>query len=188
MPINLAAGRSEMTGSSSGLVQHVAPALQTSGLDPHTVVLEVAESAVMDDAEAGLAILNELKRLGAQLSIDDFGIGYSSPICPKRFPVDQLNVDRTLVDGLCTDPVDSTIVERVVSLARALSIVSVAEGVGTVQQRVELKRRDSQFGQAFPLSRPRPAAELDLTTGSGGSSDWTSAAEAPNPISSSAAR
>ena len=121
----------------------------------------------MDDAEQTLAILTELKALGVRLAIDDFGTGYSSLIYLKRFPVDQLKVDRAFVSGLGTDPDDSAIVASVVSLARAVGIVSIAEGVETVQQLVALQSLGCGFGQGYLWSRPKPAAELDQLMQSG---------------------
>ncbi len=120
MAVNVSA---RQLAQGSGLVQLVAEELRSAGIDPATLILEVTESAVMDDAEQTLAILTDLKALGVRLAIDDFGTGYSSLIYLKRFPVDQLKVDRAFVSGLGTDPDDSAIVASVVSLARAVGIV-----------------------------------------------------------------
>ncbi len=164
MAVNVSA---RQLAGGSGLVRLVAEALEDSGISPGSLILEVTESAVMDDAEATLAILIELKALGVRLAIDDFGTGYSSLIYLKRFPVDQLKVDRAFVNGLDTDPDDSAIVASVVSLARAVGIVAIAEGVETVQQLEALQRLGCGFGQGYLWSRPRPADEIDRLMGSG---------------------
>ena len=151
----------------SGLVQLVSDALAESHLEPAMLVLEVTESAVMDDAEAALAILSDLKALGVRLAIDDFGTGYSSLVYLKRFPVDQLKVDRTFVSGLGTDPDGTAIVASVVGLAHAVGIVAVAEGVETAEQLEALQALGCSLGQGYLWSRARPADELDLLMQSG---------------------
>ena len=168
LPLHMAVNVSaRQLAQGSGLVPLVAAALREAAIDPATLILEVTESAVMDDAEATLAILTQLKALGVRLAIDDFGTGYSSLIYLKRFPVDQLKVDRAFVSGLGTDPDDSAIVASVVGLARAVGIVAVAEGVETVQQLAALQDLGCGFGQGYLWSRPKPAAELDQLMKSG---------------------
>jgi diguanylate cyclase (GGDEF)-like protein/PAS domain S-box-containing protein len=158
MAVNVSA---RQLSQGSRLVQIVADALRDADIDPGTLVLEVTESVVMDDAEATLAILTELKGLGVKLAIDDFGTGYSSLVYLKRFPVDQLKVDRTFVGGLGENPDDSAIVASIVGLARAVGIGAVAEGVETNQQLAVLKGLGCASGQGFLWSRARPAAEVD---------------------------
>jgi diguanylate cyclase (GGDEF)-like protein/PAS domain S-box-containing protein len=145
----------------SGFVELVADSLRDSAIDPASLVLEVTESVVMDNAEVTLMLLNELKTLGVRLAIDDFGTGYSSLIYLKRFPVDQLKVDRAFVSGLGDDPDDSAIVASVVSLARSVGIVAVAEGVETRQQLSALQQLGCGCGQGYLWSRPVPAGELE---------------------------
>ena len=165
MAVNVSA---KQLAHGSGLVPLVAAALRDARIDPATLVLEVTESAVMDDAEATLAILTELKGLGVKLAIDDFGTGYSSLVYLKRFPVDQLKVDRSFVSGLGTDSDDSAIVASVVGLARAVGIVAIAEGVETAGQLAALQRLGCTWGQGYLWSRPVPAEELDQVIRSGG--------------------
>jgi diguanylate cyclase (GGDEF)-like protein/PAS domain S-box-containing protein len=164
MAVNVSARQLAQGG---GLVQLVADAVNDSGIDPSTLVLEVTESVVMDDAEATLSILTELKALRVQLAIDDFGTGYSSLVYLKRFPVDQLKVDRSFVRGLGTDPDDSAIVASVIGLAHAVGIVTIAEGVETGQQLAALQQLGCGYGQGFIWSRPLPAPDLDRLIRSG---------------------
>jgi EAL domain-containing protein (putative c-di-GMP-specific phosphodiesterase class I) len=142
----------------SGLVELVADELRHSGIDPSTLVLEVTERVVMDNAEATLSLLNQLKGLGVRLAIDDFGTDYSSLSYLKRFPVDQLKVDRAFVSGLGDD---SAIVASVVSLARAVGIVAIAEGVETPEQLAALQGLSCGCGRGYLWSRPLPAEELE---------------------------
>ena len=143
------------------LVETVQKALQESGLDPGSLILEVTESALMDDAEAALRVVEELKSLGVQIAIDDFGTGYSSLLYLKRFPVDLLKVDRTFVSGLGSNGKDSAIVRSVIDLAEAFGIAAVAEGIETRAQLEELQRLGCRFGQGFYWSPGKPPDQLD---------------------------
>jgi diguanylate cyclase (GGDEF)-like protein len=143
------------------LVETVAAALADTGFPPHCLQLEITESVLMRDAPATVKILEALKSLGAGLSIDDFGTGYSSLSYLKRFPVDVLKIDRSFVDGLGDDPEDSAIVHAIISLAGALNLTTVAEGVETLVQLQNLVDLDCRFAQGYHLARPAPAADLD---------------------------
>jgi len=158
MSVNVSA---RQLAKGSDLVSLVSEALHEASIDPATLVLEVTESVLMDDAEAALTILTELKGLGVQLAIDDFGTGYSSLVYLKRFPIDQLKIDRSFVRGLDSDADDSAIVASVVGLAHAVGIVAIAEGVETEQQLAALKRLGCGFGQGYLWSHARSATDLN---------------------------
>ena len=128
--------------------------------DPARFHLEITESVLMDDVEYSELTLTRLKALGVKLAVDDFGTGYSSLSYLRRFPVDSLKVDRSFVDGLGTEPGDSTIVAAVVNLAQTLGLVSIAEGVENVRQRDELEELGCDLAQGFHLAEPMPAAAL----------------------------
>jgi EAL domain-containing protein (putative c-di-GMP-specific phosphodiesterase class I) len=145
---------------SAKLVDTVRSALDESGLLPTALVLEVTESALMDDAEAALRVVNDLKALGVRIAIDDFGTGYSSLLYLKRFPVDLLKIDRSFVAGLGENREDSAIVRSVIELAQAFDISSVAEGIETVQQLTDLRELGCDFGQGFLWSPGRNPIEL----------------------------
>jgi diguanylate cyclase (GGDEF)-like protein/PAS domain S-box-containing protein len=143
----------------AGLVQSMRSALDESGLDPTLVVLEVTESALMDDAEAALRVLKELKTLGVRIAIDDFGTGYSSLVYLKRFPVDLLKIDRSFIAGLGLDKDDDAIVRSVIELAHAFGIDAVAEGIETREHLELLQRLGCDFGQGYLWSPARPAVD-----------------------------
>jgi diguanylate cyclase (GGDEF)-like protein len=144
----------------AGLVGSVKLALDMSGLDPGALVLEVTESALLDDAEAALRVVNELKGLGVRIAIDDFGTGYSSMLYLKRFPVDLLKVDRSFVAGLGLHRADTAIVRSVIELAHAFDIGAVAEGIETPGQLAALDEMGCHYGQGFLWAPGRPATEL----------------------------
>ena len=142
------------------LVDQVVAAMAAGGIEPSSLCLEITETALMSDPAAGLRVLQDLRSLGVELAIDDFGTGYSSLSYLKRFPVDVLKIDRSFVDGLGDDPEDTAIVTAIISLARALGLRVVAEGVETRRQLDELRRLGCDRGQGFMFARPRPAALL----------------------------
>lgn len=142
------------------LVEAVTVALRDSQLAPECLVLEITESLLMQDVESTIATLRSLDALGVRLAIDDFGTGYSSLSYLKRFPIDQLKIDRSFVRDITTDPDDAAIVEAVIALARSLRLQVVAEGVETAAQHEFLGRSGCDDFQGYYFSTPLPAAEL----------------------------
>ncbi|HKN92581.1 MAG TPA: EAL domain-containing protein, partial [Acidimicrobiia bacterium] len=122
------------------LIAAVAEALARAGLPPDALWLEITESVLMEEVKATADTLLALKRLGVHLAVDDFGTGYSSLSYLKRFPVDLLKIDRSFIAGLGTDPEDGAIVLAIVSLAQALRLGVVAEGVEYFHQLEALHR------------------------------------------------
>jgi EAL domain-containing protein (putative c-di-GMP-specific phosphodiesterase class I) len=114
----------------------------------------------MEDVDFSIDRLVGLKELGVRLAVDDFGTGYSSLSYLKQFPVDTLKIDRSFVDGLGTDPHDSSIVAAVVALADALDLVALAEGVETRLHVAELRSLGCRFAQGFHYARPLGADEI----------------------------
>jgi diguanylate cyclase (GGDEF)-like protein/PAS domain S-box-containing protein len=153
---------SRQLAQGAGLVTAVRLALDESGIDPRSLVLEVTESALMDDAAAALRVVNELKSLGVRIAIDAFGIGYSSLVYLKNFPVDLLKIDRSFVSGLGRDKDDTAIVRSVIDLAHALEIEAVAEGIETRTHLEMLQSMGCGFGQGFlwsPAVPPQDAVD-----------------------------
>jgi diguanylate cyclase (GGDEF)-like protein/PAS domain S-box-containing protein len=143
------------------IVDVVSDILRRSGVPPHCVCLELTESVFMGDVEYFSRTLADLKALGVTLSIDDFGTGYSSLSYLKRFPVDEVKVDRSFVDGLGTDPLDTSLVAAIVAIADALDLQVTAEGVETREQLAILKELQCQRAQGYFLARPMPACDVD---------------------------
>ncbi len=146
--------------SSPGLVDTITDALEGNELDPACLHLEVTESVLIDDRATAITRLSQLHDLGLHIDIDDFGTGYSSLAYLKQLPIDTLKIDRSFTDGLGTDPDDTSIVHAIISLARALELDLIAEGVETAVQLGELRRLGCDLGQGFHWSKPLPPAEL----------------------------
>jgi diguanylate cyclase (GGDEF)-like protein/PAS domain S-box-containing protein len=144
------------------LLADIRKVLETTGLDPGHLKLEITESVIMQDAEATTATLVALKNLGVRLAIDDFGTGYSSLSYLKRFPVDTLKIDRAFVEGLGRDDQDTAIVRSIVALAKALGLSVTGEGVETGAQRALLKKLGCDRAQGYLESRPITAASLGV--------------------------
>jgi diguanylate cyclase (GGDEF)-like protein len=140
------------------LVDQVAAVLADTGLDPSGLEIEITESVLMDQSEAGIRTLGRLRELGVRLVLDDFGTGYSSLSYLKHLPLDTIKIDRTFVAGLAS-VTDRSIVEAVVALARGLRIGVVAEGIETEIQRRILRDIGCDVGQGYLFSRPLPADE-----------------------------
>ena len=142
------------------LAAEVAAILAASGLAPGALKLELTESVLMEDAVATGRAIRDLRGLGVQLILDDFGTGYSSLAYLKRLPLDALKIDRSFVAGLGTDPEDAAIVRAVVSLARALDLLVVAEGVETAEHAAALRALGCDLGQGMHFAAPLPPDEL----------------------------
>jgi diguanylate cyclase (GGDEF)-like protein/PAS domain S-box-containing protein len=142
------------------LVQTIAEVLEATGVVPALIGLEITESAIMEDIDATASAMQELKELGVGLIIDDFGTGYSSLTHLKRFPVDELKVDRSFVAGLGEGGKDAAIVNAVIALAHSLELTAVAEGVETPDQRQRLRDLGCDVGQGYFFGRPGPADAL----------------------------
>ena len=141
------------------LVGEVVRVLEDTALAPGTLVLEITESMIMEDAEYNVDVLGRLKDLGVRIAVDDFGTGYSNLAYLKRFPMDMVKIDKSFVDGLGEKPEDTAIVEAVISLARALDLTAVAEGIETNGQLERLRDLGCELGQGYYFFRALPAYE-----------------------------
>jgi diguanylate cyclase (GGDEF)-like protein len=128
-------------------------------IDPALLELEITESSLMVNPEEATRTLEYLKSLGVGISIDDFGTGYSSLGYLKRFPLDSLKVDRSFVRDVTTDADDATITRAVITMAHALGLEVIAEGVETESQLAFLVENGCDQIQGFYLARPQPAED-----------------------------
>jgi diguanylate cyclase (GGDEF)-like protein len=153
-PVTIAVNVSAQQLSDPQLVGAIRDALARTGLDPKMLWLEITETSIMREPQLVAETLDELKRLGVGLALDDFGTGYSSLAHIKHFPLDALKIDRSFVSGMTRNPHDRMIVSAVVSLAHALGLLAVAEGVETDEQLAELRHLGCDFGQGYLWSKP----------------------------------
>lgn len=144
-----------------GFVGQVAEILRKTGQDPALFEFEITESAAMNNAESGLAMLAELKRLGLRLTMDDFGTGYSSLSLLKRLPISTLKIDRSFVQDIASNASEAAIAEAVIVIAQGLKLRVVAEGVETTEQLQILQRYGCREMQGYLFSPPVPAEEFE---------------------------
>ena len=142
-------------------VDMVMAAITRTGIRPHRLKLELTESLLADRMEITIDKMGMLKALGVTLSLDDFGVGYSSLSVLKRLPLDQLKIDKGFVADVLTDPNDAAISRAIIALAQSLSLQVVAEGVETQEQRDFLAYQGCDQFQGHLFSKPLPIEELD---------------------------
>jgi diguanylate cyclase (GGDEF)-like protein len=137
-------------------VKMVADILAETSLAPSSLELEITETSIMQNPEQVITILTELKELGVSIAIDDFGIGYSSLMYLKRFPIDRLKIDRMFVSDSTTDPDDAALVMTIITMAHNLRLNVMAEGVETEEQLRFLRLLKCDEGQGYFFAKPVP--------------------------------
>ncbi len=154
--VNLSAGQH----TDPGLIETVRRVVTEAAIQPGSLCLEITEGVLMRDAEAAIETLRALKEIGVMISMDDFGSSQSSLGALKRFPLDILKVDRSVVSGLGEDGEDAAIVSAVINMAHALGLVTVADGVESREQVEHLKSFGCDVGQGYYFARPRPSEAI----------------------------
>jgi diguanylate cyclase (GGDEF)-like protein/PAS domain S-box-containing protein len=139
-----------------GLVESVVAALESSGLEGSLLNLEITESLFMEDLRHILPVLRELRALGVGLTIDDFGVGYSSLSYLRQVPVTALKIDRSFVSNLAADAEARAIVSALIPMAHMLELQVVAEGVETEEHARLLEELGCDFAQGYLYGRPAP--------------------------------
>ena len=138
-------------------IQH---SLAETGIAPQQLELEITETVFTADSDRNLIILQQLNSMGVLISLDDFGAGYSSLSYLKRFPIDILKIDRSLIQDLCTNSDSQAITAAIISMAHKLGLRVVAEGVETQQQLTYLRNYSCDEMQGYLFSQPVPAAAV----------------------------
>jgi len=142
-------------------VSHVEDALLVSGLAAESLVLEMTESVLVQDADVAARRLRQLRRLGLRLAIDDFGTGYSSLSYLQQFPVDILKIDRAFISQIPAEGAVPALVHGLIDLGRTLELELIAEGIEQVGQVAQLRTAGCHLGQGFLFAEPGPAAEAE---------------------------
>ena len=151
------------------IVRHVAELIREAGLPPERVELEITESIFLGDSGRALGILKDFKRLGVSLVMDDFGTGYSSLSYIRRFPLDVIKIDKSLVTGIEHEEDGAMIARAVISMCQSLRKTVVAEGVENQAQFDFLRYQGCDEFQGYLIAKPMPEQEFaDLLIASGG--------------------
>ena len=161
IPIPIAVNVSARQFRQPDFVARVLDTIERTGARPCNIKLEITESMLVDNLEDTVAIMNSLKARGVQFSLDDFGTGYSSLAYLKQLPLDQLKIDRSFVRDILVNTTNGALAQTVISLARAMGLLVIAEGVETDEQRALLSRLGCDCYQGFLFSRAVPAAEFE---------------------------
>ncbi len=151
-PIGMSVNLSPVQLAHSDLPDTVAALVRATGLDPACLSLEITESVLLEEAGDVTETLHALKSIGVRIVLDDFGTGYSSLAYLTRLPIDTLKVARSFLEGLGTERRGGAVTEAIISMARALSLEVVAEGVETELQVTELRRLGCNLAQGYYFS------------------------------------
>jgi diguanylate cyclase (GGDEF)-like protein len=138
----------------------VVAALNQSGLPAGRLEVEITETVLLNDTEATLLILRQLRELGVHISMDDFGTGYSSLSYLRKFPFDKIKIDRSFINDMADQPDSIAIVRAVTGLGSSLGMSTTAEGVETEEQLQRLRDEGCTEAQGYLIARPQPAREI----------------------------
>ena len=158
--INMSVNLSVRQTKEDGLIGDILAALRQAGLSPSQLELEITETVLMENVLANVELLHRVQTEGIRLSIDDFGTGYSSMAYLKRFPIDQLKIDRTFVRDIPGDGDDEAITTAIIAIAHSLGLSAVAEGVETEEQLQFLRAAGCDIMQGFYYSEPLPPDQI----------------------------
>lgn len=159
-PLRMAINISAVQFRRKNFTENVRRIIQETGIDPCYIELELTENNAMHHADDVLNTLRELKRIGVKLAIDDFGTGFSNLSYLQRFPIDRLKIDQSFIRGIENLPANKSIVQAIVSLAKSLSLETVAEGVETAAEFELTSASGCDEIQGYFHARPMPAEDL----------------------------
>jgi EAL domain-containing protein (putative c-di-GMP-specific phosphodiesterase class I) len=158
--VALAVNISPVQFRSGDFVQLVKSALERSGLPARRLELEITELVLMQDSDAALTIMQQLRNLGVRIAMDDFGTGYSSLGYLRSFPFDRIKIDQSFIGDLAESKESLAILRAVVGLGSSLNIATTAEGVETAHQLEVLRAEGCTEVQGYLFSAPKPASEV----------------------------
>jgi EAL domain-containing protein (putative c-di-GMP-specific phosphodiesterase class I) len=165
-------------------LEEVVSCVRRAGIRPDRLKLELTESLLADNLEATIAKMRSLKDMGVRLSVDDFGIGYSSLSYLKRLPIDELKIDRAFVKDILTDVNDAAIAGTIIGLCSNLGLEVIAEGVETEEQRDFLARRGCRRYQGFLFCKPLPIEQLEAFIEAAGAEPAPDVTPEPSSVAS----
>ncbi len=167
-PVRVSVNLSPLNFNNNAIIDHVAEAIERLDLPPRLLCFEVTENVVLKDFDRAAQVLARLSALGVELALDDFGSGFSSIGQLRRLDLEELKIDRTLVNGVVDCAEDRAVLATLSELAAALDMKSVVEGVETAEQRAALVELGYRTAQGFYFARPMPAEEARALLASGG--------------------
>jgi EAL domain-containing protein (putative c-di-GMP-specific phosphodiesterase class I) len=166
-PLGVSVNVSGKQFGKGNLAAEVEAVLNETQLPARCLTLEITESVMMVNAAESLAILHDLRRLGVGISVDDFGVGYSSLSQLHRFPIDTLKIDRSFVSRIGGEERDAEIIKPIVALAHNLRMSVTAEGIETPLQLERVKSLGAEAGQGYLFSKPLPVEQIDTLLATG---------------------
>lgn len=134
--------------------------IESYKIDPKFIKFEITESVELEDVLRAKKIIDELQQIGIETSIDDFGVGYSSLSYLQELPFKEIKIDKSFVDDLA-NPRMNAVIKTIIQLSDNLNMVSVAEGIETEEQHLELKRLGCQVGQGYYYYKPMPTKQIN---------------------------
>jgi EAL domain-containing protein (putative c-di-GMP-specific phosphodiesterase class I) len=144
------------------LDERIRSIVESAGVDPSLLELEITESQLMHDPDHAIRVLERLGAAGLRIAVDDFGTGYSSLAYLTRFPLASLKIDRSFVADVLSDEADATIVRTIIEMAHTLGFTVVAEGVERDSQAAFLRKLGCEQAQGFLFARPMPARDFSM--------------------------
>ena len=160
-PLKMSVNISSKQFAQRDLASKVSAIIMETGIDAHTLALEITESMIMENVDTAVETMNHLRSMGVQIHIDDFGTGYSSLSYLHRFPIDAIKIDRTFINKLSADGKNKEIIQSILSLATSMHFDVIAEGVEMNHQLVNMQNMQCQFGQGFLISVPMEPGAID---------------------------
>ncbi len=152
-PLQISVNLSPKQFMQRDLIDQISLALDGGGLSPASLKVEITEGMAMENVESTMQMLGQLQALGVAISLDDFGTGYSSLSYLHRFPISTLKIDQSFVSSMSNNQESLEIVRTILGLARNLKMEVIAEGVETLEQAVELRAMNCEYGQGYYFSK-----------------------------------
>ncbi len=164
-PLTIGVNLSVKQFSQPDIVDQIAAAVSSSGIDPHSLRIEITETAIIDKGNSAAALLQRIRDLGVLIYLDDFGTGYSSLSYLHGLPIDAIKIDRAFISNMETDEKNLRLVRTILTLAEVVGVRAEAEGISTAEQLRELRSLNCEQGQGYLFSAPitKEAVEEVLT-------------------------
>ncbi len=156
LPLHLSVNLSAQQFQHPNFTAEILQILQETEMNPSYLELEITESLMMQDLQGTIKILEELKKVGVQIAVDDFGMGYSSLSMLKHLPIHTLKIDKSFVNDMLGEKKDTAIIQCIINLAKGLHLQVIAEGIETKEQLLKLREMDCDSAQGYFISRPIP--------------------------------